>query len=650
MWAGRFLCSLAVLVVSIPASARAEAITFRVEVPFCMPQGTDVMLRSNRREAGVYDHDTLRRVGPTRFEGTFEVSTPRTSFRYKYSLGLCEGSICPGIEKALTFTGSGGDVEDRTLSPETTETDDHVFIWRRTLTRIDLSGATLGERPDEERVAFCGPYLSVSGPEEITIGFDSYDAGEVVLEFGLTPDYGTRLTRRGTHRNHFVLRDLMPGRVYHYRIVEDGVAREDRTFTAPHLPEQPFRFAFLGDTQFYGPEQREDTMLAVEQFMSFSPDLVLSAGDLVASERGPSGPGGWNYPEMARFSVLYGLVEPLMSRAPFMAAMGNHEEDVFYFWDAFAFPEPDAPAIDHYDFQWGSVHFTVLYTGTTDGYDLAGILNSQTQWLERTLEAADANPGVTWKVVLLHRGPLSQGANHTTDGMAFFESESATMPSWRALFERHRVDLVLAGHNHNFTLATLHGVRYVTSCSGAPVHPLREPWAATTRHAEAVCTADLFDVGTRTIAFEARRLDGSVIEEASFTLCHEDSDCGERESGCASETRWACIEGECSSTCIGSADAGDGGRSEDAGVDGGSDGGVIVDIDAGVEGEDANIRNDASSRRDAAIHDGSGLPASPSGCACRMGQSRRSNPWLLATLLALSWMLRGHRRPRARER
>src|SRR4029079_8868398 len=103
--------------------------------------------------------------------------------------------------------------------------------------------------------------------------------------------------------------------------------------------------------------------------------------------------------------------------------------------------------------------------------------------MDRALAAAHMDPDVHFKVVLLHRGPLSEGNHHPTDGMAFWDTVPSGLPSWHQLFERYAVDLVLAGHNHKLTLAELGGVRYVTSCGGAPVHELRDPpWRPTTIH------------------------------------------------------------------------------------------------------------------------------------------------------------------------
>lgn len=624
--------AIALLLLGIARPAFAAPVTFTVDVPYCTPKSDTVLLRSNRLDPAEFLHDALTKTGTTTWSGTFEVTTDRSQFVYKYAHTQCDASACPGIEKALTFDGSGGEIPDRTLASGVAQAEDLVYIWRDALVDFDGGGQPTGTRLDSEKVAFCAPYLSVTGPGEVTVGYDAFSADTITLEWGPDTGYGDSRTGTGTHRNHFALTGLEPGRVYHYRIVAGGVPGPDRTFRAPVSPGTPFKFAMLGDTQFYGEQQRLDHQRFAELTSDFDPDLLLSVGDMVASEQGPGGPGGWMFPEMGRWNVFFGVNAPLMGHVPFMAAMGNHEEDAPYFWDAFAFPEPDAPAIDHYDFTYGSVHFTVLYTGSTDGYDREGILDSQAEWLAATLAAADGDPDIRWKVVFMHRGPYSQGANHPTDGQSFYESEGMTRPSWKSLFMQHGVDLVLAGHNHNFTLAQADGMRFVTACSGAPVHDLRTDVIPTTIHAERTCTANLFSVGQKTLSFEAVRPDGTTIDEGGFSLCRQSSDCEELASACPMATRWSCNAGACEATCVEAPDAGfaDAATVEDAGFA----------MDAAVE-PDAATPADAGRPRDASVseHDAGFFGTEKKGgCGCN---SAGGDPaglvglWLLAALLRL---------------
>lgn len=625
--------ALAVLAaVGAPRPASAEPITFDVEVPHCTPG--QVLLRSNRESVGTFRHDALTRVDATRWTGTFEVGS-RAGFEYKYTHTICDATSCVGVEKDLPFAGTGYDVAPRTLPAGVTSTQDLVFIWRDALTEFDAGGAATGTRPVARKVAFCAPNLSVAGTDgTLAVGYDAFDGRAVALDYGPTNSYGTRLTQPApAWRNFFTLPStLVPGTTVHYRVVEDGVPGPDRQFVVPPRGGTggALRFVQLGDLQTYVEEDRTRARGVVQQALAFQPHLVVGMGDLVASTT-PSA-GVWTKPEMGRFNVAFGIVAPLWASAPFVSAMGNHEEDVDYYWSAFDFPKPDAPKLDHYWLKVGNVHLTVLYTGVTDGYDQAGILGSQTAWLEQVLIAAGQDPEVRFKVVALHRGPFSQGASHPSDGTAFWWTEDAQGRSWGKLAQAHGVDLVLAGHNHNLTVATSAGIHYVTTCGGAPEHDLRTPWDATTRYAEKTCAANLFTARAKTLSMESKRPDGTVVAQASFTLCREAADCAELADPCTggAQASWTCVDRECRHFC-GAPVAADAGADAGAGPDAAtpSDAAGSPDAEPIVEGPDAGAG------RDSGRHLAADAGQAPPGEGCGCGVAGGPGPLLAIALAAL---------------
>jgi len=598
--APRLLATVAALAaLAATPAASAELVTFEVEVPYCTPPGAAVHLRSNRLEADSFRHDPLERVGPTRYRGTFDVVTPTDRVEYKYAHGLCDAAACQGIEKALTFDGQGGEIEPRRLAEGADRVEDLVFVWRDAVRVFDEDGQAVAIRRPSELVAFCGPYLSVSDVDGgLTLSHDAYDAGELILDYGPTADYGERMLAAGSHRNRFPLLHVEPGQTVHYRITEDGIPGVDRTFVAPPTAGETLRVGFVGDLQYTGEELRQEAITLFGRLRDLAPHVVLSAGDLVSSGEGAQ---GWIVPEQGRWNVFFGVAADLLGAAPFLTAMGNHEEDAPYFWDVFDFPQPDAPLLDHFWFKVGHAHVTVLYTGTTGDYSVAGMLDSQTAWLDGVLESAAADPTVRWKIVVLHRGPYHQGANHPDDGRPFFEGLGGR-PGWGGPIGRHGVDLVLTGHNHLFSWAFVDGVHFVTSCAGAPHHAVRQPLEPFSRWAEETCSANLFELTARTASLTAVRPDGSVIEQARFALCHEDADCDELEAPCPADTEWRCgAERTCEHRCVEvPVDAG----IEDAG-DAASDPSGDAD-DARDTAPDAEAPEDAGDPADASEPDDAG--------------------------------------------
>jgi 3',5'-cyclic AMP phosphodiesterase CpdA len=78
----------------------------------------------------------------------------------------------------------------------------------------------------------------------------------------------------------------------------------------------------------------------------------------------------------------------------------------------------------------------------------------QTAWLRQTLARSDAE----WRIAVLHHPPFTCGA---------YTSHPEVVARWVPLFERYRVDLVLAGHDHNYQrFAPRREVRYVVQGGG----------------------------------------------------------------------------------------------------------------------------------------------------------------------------------------
>ena len=134
----------------------------------------------------------------------------------------------------------------------------------------------------------------------------------------------------------------------------------------------------------------------------------------------------------------------------------------------------------------------------------------QGAWLERQLGA----PGPAFRVVVFHQPAYSCGTEHG--------STRTVIRQWVPILERHRVALVLNGHEHDyqrFTSAT--NVTYVVtggggkglypilrSCSGVPT---RQAWAVR-HHFVAV------EVRRGSLSLAAVADDGSVLDRAVLTL------------------------------------------------------------------------------------------------------------------------------------
>lgn len=251
---------------------------------------------------------------------------------------------------------------------------------------------------------------------------------------------GTReaviVRREGEHQMWAHVEGLEPSTIYCYELAgEDGALTGRigfRTAPAPDGPE-PVRFLAFGDSGGGGADQRA----LAKQMHSVPYDLIIHTGDL-AYDDGTIG---------QLEDTVFGIYAPLFQHLPFFPSAGNHEYRTLSaapFRAVFALP--GTLKEKWYSYDWGRVHFVALDTES----DYA----TQAQWLDADL-AATTRP---WKVVYFHKPPFSSGG-HGSD----LALRNALVP----VFEKHRVQLVLAGHDHDYErMRPQNGVQYVVTGGG----------------------------------------------------------------------------------------------------------------------------------------------------------------------------------------
>ena len=130
------------------------------------------------------------------------------------------------------------------------------------------------------------------------------------------------------------------------------------------------------------------------------------------------------------------------------------------------------------------------------------------EWVERELARSDAEGAGVWRIAVMHHGPWSAlpHAARTETAMV-----AARIPE---LLAAHKVDLVLAGHDHLYERGEGLLKYVITGGGGAPLYPARP--VATTRHAESVHHFVRIEAGAGAMRMVATRVDGSVIEACGF--------------------------------------------------------------------------------------------------------------------------------------
>jgi len=200
--------------------------------------------------------------------------------------------------------------------------------------------------------------------------------------------------------------------------------------------EGTFRIAVLGDTHSTDGVHTQ----IVADMLAEAPNLVLHTGDVSLR---PSENGG---------AAEFFRVEAPLKSVPIVAARGNHDGSVSRFVDTFVRPRGAGDA-SWYTARFGSV--AVVVVDTNESVSASG---PQGRWLLKTLEGIAADPGVLFRLVVMHWGPYDSGSGHGSN----LDVRAELVP----LFERAGVDIVFSGHDHTYERGTVRGVRYVVTGGG----------------------------------------------------------------------------------------------------------------------------------------------------------------------------------------
>lgn len=306
--------------------------------------------------------------------------------------------------------------------------------------------------------------------------------------------------------------DLEPDSVYAYRLKGAGGWSEWLQFKTAAAAPKAFRFLYLGDLQN---GILTDASRVIRQAFGAHGgiELVLHAGDLVDQRDTLDHDdewGEWN----AAASYHYAVV-------PQIPAAGNHEYDNLLlpsggerrrlgrYWPLqFALPANGAERAREttYFVDYQGVRFIVL--DGTSALDL-GTVKQQARWLDRTLSNSRAN----WNVVIFHQPVFSCG--RPTD-------YEALKTHWKPVFDEHKVDLVLQGHDHCYSRLTaeaagingeVEGPVYMVSVAGAKMYAVTDRAAETShRAAEATQLYQIVDVAADHLSVKVLTATGRLYD------------------------------------------------------------------------------------------------------------------------------------------
>lgn len=340
-----------------------------------------------------------------------------------------------------------------------------------------------------------GPFAQGIDTTGATIKVE-FDA-PVTARLSFEPDAGApKVVDSATPRDFhaFPVTGLEPAHTYRYKVQVLGEAIATGQFTTAPARDSNGPFSFL----IYGDNRSDDAgHAAVVRAMAASPgDFLIHTGDFVAD--------GGHADEWQRF---FDIESKLVRERCLFAAIGNHEltdREATYFSRYFAPParENEKPVL-YGTMRWGMARFFFL------NFMIDRERAEERAWFERELTKADAEPGVLWRIVVIHHGPWSSGPHGSNTRLL----GAGIAP----LLRNHHVDLVVSGHDHIYERGFFDGIRYVVSGGGgAPVYPI-EQRAPGSRVAEPVRHFVMAQVTSDSVSLTAKRVDGATLDQCGFT-------------------------------------------------------------------------------------------------------------------------------------
>lgn len=330
----------------------------------------------------------------------------------------------------------------------------------------------------------------------------SVDAESVALKSNLNT----------AHYHTVLFKDLAPGTKYAYRVGDGANWSEWFHFNTANSTEEPFSFIYFGDAQN---DVRSLWSRVLREAYSDAPKakFLLHAGDLINTAQSDAEWGEW-----------FGAGGWLNASIPNVPVVGNHEmhkvddtlRRVTHHWrPQFALPEQGPEGLEEtcYTFEYQNTCFVILNSNAK--------IAEQAVWLDETL-AKNTKP---WVVCSFH---------HPIFSTAKDRDNAALRNAWKPILDKHRVDIVLQGHDHSYGRTGLttpaqepettgnvatgvthrdehYGTVYVVSVSGPKMYNVT-PKPFMVRLAEDTQLYQIIHIDGMKLTYEARTATGELYD------------------------------------------------------------------------------------------------------------------------------------------
>jgi phosphodiesterase/alkaline phosphatase D-like protein len=287
---------------------------------------------------------------------------------------------------------------------------------------------------------------------------------------------------------------LKPATMYAYRVGDGYNWSEWNQFRTAEPGPAPVEFLYVGDAQN---DIFQLWSRLIRQGFAEAPKarFIIHAGDLVNRATRDAEWGEWH--------AAAGWINRSVVSVP---TPGNHEygsKQLAPHWrPQFTLPENGVKGLEetNYFIDIQGVRVVALNSNRMQ--------KEQAEWLDRTLSN---NPN-RWTILTFHHPIFS--AARSRDNKELRET-------WQPVFDKHKVDIVLTGHDHTYARSNLRtglstregtaGTVYVVSVSGPKMYNLdREDWMQ--RAAENTQLCQIIRIDGDTLHYEARTARGVLYD------------------------------------------------------------------------------------------------------------------------------------------
>jgi 3',5'-cyclic AMP phosphodiesterase CpdA len=279
-----------------------------------------------------------------------------------------------------------------------------------------------------------------------------------------------------------VLRDLEPDSDYSYSFnFGENVVREYLFHTAPLDNTTEFTFAAYGDTRTNYTKHGE----IAAAILTHNPRFTINSGDLVE-----------NGDDAEMWKKFFLTARPLLANTVYLPVVGNHEHNTNYFTSIFPWTKGNGDvADDTYSLIYGGVR--MIFLNSTRNID------KQTKWLENYLKTT--GDGINWTIVTTHYPPYSSSNRN---------GDKTLREKWVPIFEKYKVDVVFAGHDHFYERSEKNGVKYIiTGGGGAPLYDVEVTNNPYRNFSAKVYHFVIVDVKQESMTIKMMKVNGEVGDE-----------------------------------------------------------------------------------------------------------------------------------------